>query len=82
MADYDFALNENTLVTNNWKTTDWIRQNAPEACGTVKGSNYATITDKPDAIKALGKKLKVAGFNGEDKNTKPYSGKPANEALA
>lgn len=67
MADYDFSRKGNdALTTNNWKTTDWIRQNIPEACGTVTGSNYATITDKPDAIEAISKKLKAAGFIGEE----------------
>jgi len=82
MTDYDFALKDDkTLTTNNWKTTDWIRNNAPEVEGSVTGSNYATITDKPETINSLSQRLIAAGFAGNLEKPAPYPGKEADKAL-
>jgi len=70
MTDYDFACTQAgavaTIVTNNWKTTQWIRENVPDAVGTVVGANYATVTGEPRFMLDMAMGLIRAGFTCEN----------------
>lgn len=70
MKDYDFDCADQgttaTITTNNWRTTQWIRDNVPDASGTVTGANYATIVGEPRQMLDIAMALIAAGFTCEN----------------
>lgn len=70
MVDYDFTCTHAgavaTIATNNWKTTQWIRENVPDAVGNVVGANYAAVTGEPRFMLDMALGLIEAGFTCED----------------
>ena len=70
MTDHDFTCTDHgttaTIVTNNWTTTQWVRDNVPAAEGQVTGANYATITGEPRFMMEIATGLIDAGFTCVD----------------
>lgn len=70
MSSYDFTCTDNgstaTIETSNWSTTQWIRENVPEAVGTVVGANYATVVGEPRFMLEIATGLIEAGFTCEN----------------
>jgi hypothetical protein len=71
MTDYDFDYETNgeigKIVSNNWRTTDWIRENFEEDIGNaiVIGGAYTTIVGPAKNITGFARKMLDAEFSCE-----------------
>lgn len=67
MTDKDFEYVEHgataTITTNNWRTTQWLRENAPDVGGQVVGGVYATIVGEPRRMIEIAMALLDAGLD-------------------
>ena len=68
--DYDFSHERlggvATITTNNWATTQWLRDNAGGVGGTVTGENYATATGDAGRVLLVAQAMLDAGFTCSD----------------
>lgn len=67
--DFDYESNGNTakIVSNNWRTTQWIRDNFQEGIGNaiITGANYTTIVGQSAGIKMFARQMLAAEFTCE-----------------
>lgn len=70
MSDNDFVFTDcgskAAITTNNWTTTQWLRDNVPDIQGTVTGGNYATVNGASEYIRDVAVMLIEAGFTCEE----------------
>jgi len=70
MTDHDFECTDQgttaTITTNNWRTTQWLRENVPDAGGQVMGGVYATVVGEPRQMLDVAVALIAAGFSCEN----------------